>query len=114
MVSKFREIQERIEAQLATQLKLRTQELWRMRRETEKFPFITISREYGCQGYPVAEALQERLNALTSEKYPWGIFDKEVIRKVAEEHELSEALANSLSENQRSQMQQYLDQCRVR
>lgn len=106
MVSKFRE---RIEAQLAHQLKLRTQELWKMRTGGKKLPFITISREYGCHGYALAEALQDKLNKLTGKEYSWAIFDKEVICKIAEQHNLSEALVNSLDENQRSQMQQYMD-----
>jgi cytidylate kinase len=99
----------RIEAQLAHQLKLRTQELWKMRRGKKKLPFITISREFGCRVYPIVETLQNKLDRLTGEEYPWAVFDKEVVHKIADEHNLSEALANSLDENQRSQMQQYMD-----
>ena len=99
----------RIEAQLAHQLKLRTQELWKMRKGKKKLPFITISREFGCRVYPIVETLQDKLSRLTGEEYPWAVFDKEVIHKIAEEHNLSETLANSLDENQRSQMQQYMD-----
>lgn len=99
----------RIEAQLAHQLKLRTQKLWKIRKGKKKLPFITISREFGCRVYPIVEILQDKLNRLTGEEYPWAVFDKEVIHKIAEEHNLSEALANSLDENQRSQMQQYMD-----
>ena len=106
MTSKFRA---RIEAQLANQLRLRTQELWKLRKGEKKLPFITISREYGCHGYPVAEVLQDKLNRVTDDTYPWAVFDKEVISKIAEENNLSEALANSLSDNQRSQMEQYMD-----
>ena len=105
MISKFRS---RIEAQLAYQLNLRTQELWRQKGE-KKLPFVTISREYGCPSYLVAEALQDKLNKITGEKYPWAVFGKEVINKIADEHNLSEALANSLDKNQRSQMHQYMD-----
>ena len=99
----------RIEAQLAHQLKLRTQELWKIHKGKKKLPFITISREYGCRVYPIVETLQDKLNRLTGEEYPWAVFDKEVIQRIAEEHNISEALANSLDENQRSQMQQYMD-----
>jgi len=106
MVSKFRE---RIEAQLAHQLMLRTQELWKVRKGQKKFPFITLSREYGCPSYQVAEVLQDKLNKLADGKYPWAVFDKAVIHKIEEEHNLSEKLADSLNENQRSHMQQYMD-----
>ena len=106
MVSKLRE---RIEAQLAYQVQLRTQELWKMQNIKNKLPFITISREYGCHGYPVALALQDKLNELTAKEFPWAAFDREVIQKIAEEHHISESLALSLGENQRSQMQQYMD-----
>ena len=89
MSSKFRA---RIEAQLANQLRLRTQELWKLRKGEKKLPFITISREYGCEGYPVAEALQDKLTKMTDDTYPWAVFDKQVISKIAEEHNLSENL----------------------
>jgi hypothetical protein len=106
MVSKHRA---RIEAQLSHQLYLRTQKQWKMRKGAKDLPFITISREYGCHGYAVSEVLQDKLNRITDKEYPWGVFDKEVIRKITDEHHLSEELANSLSENQRSLMQQYMD-----
>ncbi|MDY6854737.1 MAG: cytidylate kinase-like family protein [Thermodesulfobacteriota bacterium] len=106
MVSKHKA---RIEAQLSHQLYMRTQEQWMMRKGAKELPFITISREYGCHGYEVSEILQDKLNRITDKEYPWGIFDKEVVRKIAEEHQLSEELANSLGENQRSLMQQYMD-----
>ncbi|MFH1623956.1 MAG: cytidylate kinase-like family protein [Pseudomonadota bacterium] len=106
MVSKLRS---KIEAQLAHQSKLRTEELWKERKGEKKLPFITISREFGCRIYPLVEVLQDKLNRLTDKQYPWAVFDREVINRIAEEHNLSEALANSLDKNQRSQMEQYMD-----
>lgn len=51
-------------------------------------PFITISREYGCQSRDVADCLQKKLNSKESESsHPqlWQIFSKEIIEKAAKE-----------------------------
>ncbi|MBE9485546.1 MAG: cytidylate kinase-like family protein [Chloroflexi bacterium] len=45
-------------------------------------PCITISREFGCQAYPVAEALAKRLNARTAGD-PWAVIGKEILDEVA-------------------------------
>ena len=46
-------------------------------------PCFTLTREFGCQAYPFAEALQKRLNALTAGE-PWVIVGRQVIDEVAE------------------------------
>lgn len=48
--------------------------------ETSVQPCITLSREFGCQGYPVAEALKRLLE--TPER-PWSILDKTILEEVA-------------------------------
>jgi len=45
---------------------------------------ITISREFGCQSYPVAEALEKRFNAENT-KSPWVVLDRKLMEKIAEE-----------------------------
>lgn len=52
-------------------------------------PVITISREVGCSGIAIAEALAERLNS----KYPaqkWKVLSKEIFRQSAQELDLDE------------------------
>ncbi|HMB16798.1 MAG TPA: cytidylate kinase-like family protein [Pelovirga sp.] len=43
---------------------------------------ITLTREFGCQAYALAEALQQRLNARTKGE-PWVIVGREIIDEVA-------------------------------
>lgn len=52
-------------------------------------PVITISREVGCSGIAIAEALASRLNA----RYPhhnWKVLSKEIFRQSAQELDLDE------------------------
>ncbi|MFO7765743.1 MAG: cytidylate kinase-like family protein [Pelovirga sp.] len=51
--------------------------------ESKPAPCFTVTREFGCQAYPFAEALQKRLNARTSGE-PWVIVGRQVIDEVAE------------------------------
>ncbi len=48
-------------------------------------PCITISREFGCQAYPLAEALHKRLNDLADSEEKWIILDRLLLEKIAEE-----------------------------
>ncbi|MDP2877150.1 MAG: cytidylate kinase-like family protein [Holophaga sp.] len=59
-------------------------------------PTITISREYGCEGYPLAELLKIRLESATDE--PWNIFDKALVAKVASDDKLSSELLTHLGD----------------
>lgn len=45
-------------------------------------PCFTLTREFGCQAYPVAEALVKRLNARTAGE-PWLVVGRQVIDEVA-------------------------------
>jgi cytidylate kinase len=55
---------------------------------------ITLSREFGCEAYPLAVKLKERLEKLTGED--WNIFDRALIEKVRVEHGLAEELLSNL------------------
>lgn len=57
-------------------------------------PAITLSREFGCEGYIVAEKLKEILDSRT--KAQWQVMDKALLAKVAEDHQLSEEIFHSL------------------
>lgn len=48
---------------------------------------ITISREFGCEGFPLAERLKALLEEKTGEE--WVIFDRALIEKVAQDTNLS-------------------------
>jgi len=62
-------------------------------------PTITIARRFGCEAYPLAERLQERLEARTGE--PWTIFDKALIERVSRETRLSEKMFANLGDTSR-------------
>jgi cytidylate kinase len=62
----------------------------------EQKPTITISRQYGCEGYPLAEALKTLLEKKTGDT--WTIFDKFLIEKISQEKHLSERLLTTFGD----------------
>jgi hypothetical protein len=59
-------------------------------------PTITISRQYGCDGFPLAETLKKIFEGKTGEE--WNIYDKALLKKVSEEEELSIRLLEGLGD----------------
>lgn len=57
-------------------------------------PAITISREFGCEAYPMAEHLKEIMEKKSGQ--PWAIMDKALLDEVAKNHDLSEDIVNRL------------------
>ena len=55
---------------------------------------ITISRQFGCEGYPLAKELKEKLEKQTGQE--WVILDKDLIEKVAKDTQLSKILIKDL------------------
>lgn len=62
-------------------------------------PCLSISREYGCEGYPVAELLREMMIDKTGEE--WVLIDKAVLEEVARRHNISEEILKGLGEKNR-------------
>ncbi|MBF0277107.1 MAG: cytidylate kinase-like family protein [SAR324 cluster bacterium] len=48
-------------------------------------PCVTLSREFGCQGYAAAAALEKRLNIGKSEEEKWITLDRKLLEKIAED-----------------------------
>ena len=46
-------------------------------------PCITISREYGCQAYMLAETLMQKLNAYLPAGEEWSVLDRYLLEKIA-------------------------------
>jgi len=63
---------------------------------------ITISREFGCEAYPLAEALKQKLDRESGQS--WTIFDEEMISRITANADMSRHLAESLGERSK-----YLD-----
>ncbi|MBI5485081.1 MAG: cytidylate kinase-like family protein [Deltaproteobacteria bacterium] len=62
-------------------------------------PTITLSREFGCEAYPVAERLKELLEKKSGES--WVVMDKALLEEVAKNHNLSEEMLKGLGEKSR-------------
>ncbi len=70
-------------------------------------PVITISREFGCEGFPVAKLLAEKLKS--ESKLEWLIYNRELVDRFSDTTEFDNELMESLSKQQRSQVDQFVD-----
>uniref|UniRef100_UPI00272E5AB2 cytidylate kinase-like family protein n=1 Tax=Geoalkalibacter sp. TaxID=3041440 RepID=UPI00272E5AB2 len=62
-------------------------------------PTITLSRQFGCEAFPVAEELIRRAQEITGE--PWLLVDKALLDEVAREHRIDPDIMQSLGEGPR-------------
>lgn len=68
-------------------------------RKPKPRPCLTLSREFGCEGYPVAELLRDIMMQETGDE--WVLIDKAVLEEVARRHNISEDILGSLGEKNR-------------
>ncbi len=57
-------------------------------------PVVTISREYGCPGYPIARSLAERLSTMADSaghEHEWRCMDRDILIEAAKEIRISPA-----------------------
>lgn len=73
-------------------------------------PFISISREFGCEGTDVALKLAETLNGRGkyTEADKWICYDRALLEKLAEDHDLRTEVVQSAQRHDRSIFEQYL------
>lgn len=57
---------------------------------------VTISREFGCEGYPLAVALKELLEDASGDK--WTIFDRSLIERLEADYDLTRDFLEHLGE----------------
>lgn len=62
-------------------------------------PCLTITREFGCEGYPVAERLRELMMERTGDE--WVMIDRAILDEVAKRHNISEDILRQLGEKNR-------------
>ena len=62
-------------------------------------PTITLSREFGCEAFPIAEELVKLAEKRTGE--PWLLVDKSLLDAVAREHSIPEEIMQSLGSKPR-------------
>lgn len=73
------------------------------------YHFITISREYGCGGYEIADALTGFLNEGRSLKPEWAAYDRSVLEKISEDMGMSKELADTLTSSSRKQVTSFFE-----
>lgn len=72
---------------------------------------VTISRQTGTGGHLIAERLAEHLQAFSpKEAASWMIFDRNLVEKVLEDHQLPARLARFMPEDRISQIEDTLDE----
>jgi cytidylate kinase len=69
-----------------------------VKRPTVK-PTITLTREFGCEAFPIAEELIRQAEKKTGE--PWLLVDKSLLDAVAREHHVPEEIMRSLGSKPR-------------
>ncbi len=72
---------------------------------------VTISRQVGCGASAVAQKLAEYLQARRPEDEPhWTVFDRNLVERVLEEHNLPQRLAKFMPENWISEIEDTIDE----
>jgi len=72
---------------------------------------VTISREAGTGGHLIAEKLAEHLQTLSPVgSASWIVFDRNLVEKVLEDHQLPPRLARFMPEDRISQLEDTLDE----
>lgn len=56
---------------------------------SEPGPYVTISRQYGCNGYELGDCLLEKLNVRQGED-KWRVYKKDILKQLAEDTGLTE------------------------
>lgn len=73
-------------------------------------PAVTISRQTGCGAHQVANLLAEHLQAhAPPESPPWTVFDRNLVEKVLEDHNLPQRLEKFMPEDRVSELEEMLD-----
>lgn len=75
----------------------------------EAHPFITLSREFGCEALPLARQLVELLNARCRPTIPWVAYDRELLDRVASELHLRHDVVEGLDGVRRDAMTELFD-----
>jgi len=69
--------------------------------------FVTISREYGCEGYDLAKGLVEKLNSQS--KDTWSLFTRSMINEMIADKDIPADMVQSISEKRWSFSDWFVD-----
>ena len=75
----------------------------------ELFPFVTISREYGCEGLALSLRLQDILNERCRPFFAWVAYDQALLTKVASELHLARGVVEAIDGRRRNEMSEFFD-----
>ncbi|UCF36496.1 MAG: cytidylate kinase-like family protein [Acidobacteriota bacterium] len=71
-----------------------------------RFPFVTVSREYGAGGHHLARTLLEHLDAMPeTELHGWKIFDRDLCESLIADPQLRDSIDSLLSEEYRTEVE---------
>ncbi len=94
----------------AERMVTRQVQLWGMQQTRETpapaLPAITISREYGCNGWSLAQELGHRLS---SEDWEWLVYGQEVLEEIASDMKISKRFLSGFADNQVHELRDYLE-----
>jgi cytidylate kinase len=72
------------------------------------WPFVTISREAGSGARNIGLLLAERLNAHEKTDHPWQALDRELVERIAADHNISADLVASLEQSSHTWITEFL------
>ncbi len=71
-----------------------------------RFRAVTLSRQTGSGAHAIAEALAHRLAAQDKSRgRPWTVFDRELVARVLEDHNLPAKMADAIPEDRMTELQ---------
>jgi cytidylate kinase len=73
---------------------------------TYPVPFITISREYGCNADAIAEIIAEELNKYEKSNI-WKSYDRELIDRIVQDHNITEKLIETIDTVRREEIAEF-------
>jgi cytidylate kinase len=73
-------------------------------------PFVTISRQYGCEAIALAEALTQELDKLEGlETGSWQIYGRQIIEAMADQEYSTQQLLDALDTRSRGAIEEFLE-----
>ncbi|MCH8556342.1 MAG: cytidylate kinase-like family protein [Balneolia bacterium] len=85
----------------------RTNKLKSSSTASASFPTITISREFGCEGFPLAKAIIQKLSGSEA---GWELYSRDLINAISEESDLLEELYDKDNSTERNKLFQDLQE----
>lgn len=74
---------------------------------THALPFLTISREFGCLGYCVGEAIATILNKEYRHDPEWSVYDRAILDRLMKDMNISYKLAETLTDKAWTSMEYF-------